>query len=142
MAFEWPLRVYIEDTDFGGLVYYANHLKFMERARTECLREAGWSQAGLIESGLLFVVGRVDVKFRAPARLDQELCVRTGIQQVKGARLTFEQAIVDVQSSTLLSSGTVEVICVEPGSMKPRRWPTELIESVRVHVPQAWIEQE
>lgn len=142
MAFEWPLRVYIEDTDFGGLVYYANHLKFMERARTECLRAAGWSQAELINAGLLFVVGEVNVKFRAPARLDQELCVRTCIQQVKGARLQFAQAVVDAQSGMALSSGLVEVICVDPSSMKPRRWPTELIATMRVKVPEAWSEQE
>lgn len=142
MAFEWPLRVYIEDTDFGGLVYYANHLKFMERARTECLRAAGWSQAELISSGLLFVVGRVDVQFRAPARLDQELCVRTSIQQVKGARLIFAQSVDDARTAEQLSRGSVEVICVDPVSMKPRRWPTELIDTMRAKVPQAWSEQE
>lgn len=142
MAFEWPLRVYIEDTDFGGLVYYANHLKFMERARTECLRAAGWSQAELINSGLLFVVGRVDVQFLAPARLDQELYVRTSIQQVKGARLIFAQSVDDAQTAEQLSRGTVEVICVDPVSMKPRRWPTELIDTMRAKVPQAWSEQE
>ena len=142
MAFEWPLRVYIEDTDFGGLVYYANHLKFMERARTECLRVAGWSQAELIDSGTLFVVGQVDVKFRVPARLDQELCVRTSIQQIKGARLHFSQSVDDAQTDESLSCGRVEVICVDAVSMKPRRWPAEMIATLRARVPQVWSEQE
>lgn len=142
MAFVWPLRVYIEDTDFGGLVYYANHLKFMERARTECLRAAGWSQAELINAGYLFVVGEVRVRFRSPARLDQELCITTSIQEIKGARLVFVQSVNDAQTSEVLSSGSVEVICVEPVNLRPRRWPKELIETVRVRVPQAWQEQE
>lgn len=142
MAFHWPMRVYIEDTDFGGLVYYANHLKFMERARTECLRAAGWSQAQLMDAGYIFVVGRADIKFQAPARLDQELCVHTSIQRIKGARLQFAQRIVDAGSQQPLSEAQVEVICVDPVKLRPRRWPSELIDTMRAKVPQAWIEQE
>lgn len=142
MAFEWPLRVYIEDTDFGGLVYYANHLKFMERARTECLRAAGWSQAELIDSGLIFVVGRVEVQYLAPARLDQELCVQTRIKEHKGARVRFAQSVDDAQSGQRLSVGEIEVICVDSASLRPRRWPMDLIDTMQVKVPQAWSEQE
>lgn len=142
MAFLWPLRVYIEDTDFGGLVYYANHLKFMERARTECLRAAGWSQAELIDSGVIFVVGRVEVKYLSPARLDQELCVQTRIKEHKGARVVFAQSVDDAQSSEHLSIGEIEVICVDPVKMRPRRWPMDLIDTMREKVPQAWSEQE
>lgn len=142
MAFTWPLRVYIEDTDFGGLVYYANHLKFMERARTECLRAAGWSQAELIDVGVIFVVGRVDVKYRAPARLDQELCVQTRIKEHKGARVVFAQSVDDARSQEQLSVGEIEVICVDHEKMRPRRWPMELIDTMREKMPSAWSEQE
>ena len=142
MAFEWPLRVYIEDTDFGGLVYYANHLKYMERARTECLRAAGWSQAELVKAGLIFVVGRVDMRYLAPARLDQELCIQTRIKEHKGARVRFSQSVDDARSGQHLSIGEIEVICVDATSLRPRRWPMDLIDTMRVKVPQAWSEQE
>ncbi|HSG02770.1 MAG TPA: tol-pal system-associated acyl-CoA thioesterase [Marinobacterium sp.] len=142
MAYQWPVRVYIEDTDFGGLVYYANHLKFMERARTESLRAAGWSQAELIEAGIIFVVGRVNVRYLAPARLDQELCIETTIKEHRGARLLFAQAVNDRLSGQQLSRGEVEVICVEASRMRACRWPTDLIDTMRAKVPELWTEQE
>lgn len=142
MAFEWPVRVYIEDTDFGGLVYYANHLKFMERARTECLRTAGWSQADLLQAGIIFVVRRVELEYLTPARLDQELCVRTTIQCLRGARALFSQAVVEANSEQILSRGNVEVICVDSERMRPVRWPVELVESMRARIPHVWDEQE
>ena len=94
MAFQWPVRVYIEDTDFGGIVYYVNYLKFMERARTELLRSAGWSQQELAQQNLIFVVGSVDAQYLAPAKLDDSLVVRTTVKKPQGARVKFLQAVV------------------------------------------------
>lgn len=142
MAFVWPIRVYIEDTDFGGLVYYVNHLKFMERARTECVRVAGWSQAELAEAGIIFVVSQVEASYQQPARLDQELCVHTEIKQTRGARVRFLQRIVDAFTEQTLSTAVIDVVCVDSKTMKPKRWPKELITTMRARVPQAWSEQE
>jgi len=142
MAFEWPVRVYIEDTDFGGLVYYVNHLKFMERARTECLRAAGWSQLELVESGTVFVVSHVDANYKQPARLDQELCVLTTIKEQRGARVVFVQRLVDALTELTLSDAIIDVVCVDAQTMRPKRWPKELIKTMQAKVPQAWSEQE
>ncbi len=142
MAFCWPIRVYIEDTDFGGIVYYVNYLKFMERARTELLRTSGWAQEKLRESGYLFVVGRVEVQYRSPARLDDQLIIRTRISSQRGARSRFVQQVVRGDGSDLLCEAEVEVICVEAATMKPRRWPKALLESIEQKLPEAWVKQE
>ena len=78
----FPVRVYYEDTDFGGVVYYANYLRFLERGRTEALRDLGVDQVALKERGIVFVVRRANVEFLAPARFDDALDVRTGAEQV------------------------------------------------------------
>ena len=142
MAFNWPVRVYIEDTDFGGIVYYVNYLKFMERARTELLRASGWTQEILRQSGYLFVVGKVEAHYRQPARLDDEIEIQTQISPPRGARIQFSQVAVKVQSDTVLCEAELEVICVDPETMKPRRWPKAIVESISEKMPQAWKEQE
>ena len=142
MAFYWPVRVYIEDTDFGGIVYYVNYLKFMERARTELLRASGWTQEKLRESGYLFVVGQVNANYSAPAKLDDQLEIQTKISFQRGARVRFSQAAVNLAEDKTLCEAEVEVICVEPSSFKPRRWPKGLIHSMRETLPQVWVEQE
>lgn len=131
MAFEWPLRVYIEDTDFGGIVYYVNYLKFMERARTEILRSAGFSQQTLVNEHLLFVVHNVQCQYHRPARLDDELIVRSSIEQAGAASVTFNQQIVRVSDQVELCVGQVRVACVDARSMKPRRWPVDLLGILR-----------
>lgn len=94
MAHEFRLRVYYEDTDAGGVVYHANYLKFAERARTEALIGLGLSQTALrAESGLLFVVRALSVDFLAPARLEEELVVRTIVEEMGGARIIMRQDI-------------------------------------------------
>jgi len=127
MAFDWPLRVYIEDTDFGGIVYYVNYLKFMERARTELLRRLGYSQHRLAADHCLFVVHSVDCRYLKPARLDDELIVRSAIEEAGAASITFGQTVVDQPTGQALCQGRVRVACIDSRTFKPRRWPRELL---------------
>lgn len=124
--FSHRLRVYWEDTDAGGIVYYANYLKFFERARTEWLRQAGVGQQALRETaGLIFVVSDVQLQCRAPARLDDELQVSVVLHKAGGASLTLLQQVWC--GHTLLAEGQVRVGCVDHGTFKPRRIPSELL---------------
>ncbi|MGB0712894.1 MAG: tol-pal system-associated acyl-CoA thioesterase [Gammaproteobacteria bacterium] len=123
--FHWPVRVYYEDTDAGGVVFYANYLKFMERARTEWLRSLGYGQQQLIDEGrYLFAVRRAEVDYRRPARLDDELLVVTRIAVRKRASLTFDQRVE--RAGELLAQGRVQVACLDPGSFRPCPLPTEM----------------
>ena len=123
MAFQWPLRVYIEDTDFGGIVYYVNYLKFMERARTEALREAGFSQQILADSDVIIVVQNIDCQYLKPARLDDELIIRSSIEEIGAATAVFRQEVLLQGTDEPLCSGTVRLACVSKSKMKPVRWP-------------------
>ena len=117
----WSVRVYWEDTDAGGVVYYANYLKFMERARTEWLRALGVSQSSLErERGVLFMVLHVQVDYRAPARLDDELIVSCRATPEGRASAIFEQTIHRADGE-LLIEGRVRVVCVDAKSLRPRR---------------------
>ena len=120
--FTWPTRVYWEDTDGGGVVYYANYLKFMERARTEWLRAQGHSQAELAEKfGYVFAVVEVKVNYRRPARLDDQLQV-TCIPVPEGrASIRFRQSIRCGEDT--LADGEVRVACVDAKSFRPRALP-------------------
>ena len=123
----WPVRVYWEDTDGGGVVYYANYLKFMERARTEWLRTLGHSQAELAERfGFVFAVVEVKVNYRRPARLDDELTV-TCLPVPEGrASIRFKQVIVrktSGQEDETLADGEVRVACVDAKTFRPRALP-------------------
>jgi acyl-CoA thioester hydrolase len=132
--FSWRTRVYWEDTDGGGVVYYANYLKFMERARTEWLRTRGFSQAELNEEhGFVFAVAEVHVNYRKPARLDDELLV-TCVPVPEGrASMRFKQTITRAVSSKeasneqgnalVLADGEVRVVCVDAKSFRPRGLP-------------------
>ena len=137
MAFKWPVRVYIEDTDFGGIVYYVNYLKFMERARTELLRSAGWSQHELAANHLIFVVGSVEAQYLAPAKVDDQLIVHTTIKKPQGARIKFLQAVVKEGSDRVLCQAEIEVSAVTP-AMRPKRWPKELITTIDQTHPEVW----
>lgn len=120
-TWSWPVRVYWEDTDAGGVVYYANYLKFMERARTEWLRAMGVSQSSLErERGVLFMVLHVDVDYRAPARLDDELIVSCRATPDGRTSAMFEQSIRR-SSGELLIEGRVRVVCVDAKTLRPRR---------------------
>ena len=120
--FSWRARVYWEDTDGGGVVYYANYLKFMERARTEWLRALGHSQQELAEQfGFVFAVVEVQVNYRRPARLDDEITI-TCLPVPEGrASIRFKQVIRKGEQT--LADGTVRVACVDAKSFRPRPLP-------------------
>lgn len=93
MAARTQIRVYYEDTDMAGVVYYANYLKFLERGRSDAVREAGISQLDMREAGLVFVVRRVEADYLRPARFDDILTVETGLEDMRGARFTMPQTV-------------------------------------------------
>ena len=126
--FDWPVRVYYEDTDAGGVVYHANYLRFFERARTEWLRQLGWSQAQMaVEQQVLFTVVSLEAHFHSPARLDDALRVRSVASLAGGASVLFTQQLWrDAGTPQLLASATVRVACLQPGTFRPRRLPDAL----------------
>ncbi|MFI8481491.1 tol-pal system-associated acyl-CoA thioesterase [Pseudomonas sp. NPDC078700] len=119
-------RVYYEDTDAGGIVYYVNYLKFMERARTEQLRDLGFSQSELAGEGLLFVVHSTEVRYHAPAKLDDELLVSAQVIELNRASLKFRQQVRRAVDDVLLCEGQFLVACVRADNLKPRAIPEAL----------------
>jgi tol-pal system-associated acyl-CoA thioesterase len=128
--FSWPLRVYIEDTDAGGIVFYVNYLKYMERARTELLRSAGFDKNHIFNAELMFVVSSVEVRYRAPARLDDELLATARIVENRAAQLIFEQRIL--RGAEQLCGGHVDVACVDRATLRPRRIPKTLLQALNI----------
>lgn len=128
--FEWPVRVYYEDTDAGGIVYYANYLKFCERARTEWLRSLGVEQDGWLESGTAFVVRHATLDLKAPARFNDQLVVQTRVTQLKRASVSFQQQIFN-QRQQLLCSANVKAACVSIQEMKPVAIPAPIAEVIK-----------
>jgi len=121
--FSWRTRVYWEDTDGGGVVYYANYLKFMERARTEWLRSLGHSQMELADThGFVFAVVEVQVNYRRPARLDDELLVSCVPVPEGRASIRFRQTVTRADA-TVLAEGEVRVACVDAKTFRPRPLP-------------------
>lgn len=129
-AFAWPIRVYWEDTDAGGIVFYANYLKFFERARTEWLRQLGVSQQALRDSsGGMFVVTGTDMHYHRPARLDDTLQVTAEVVEQGRASMLLQQAawrVAPEQAPVLLCEGTVRIGWVNAHTLRPARLPTEL----------------
>lgn len=127
--FSWPVRVYWEDTDAGGVVFYANYLKFFERARTEWLRRLGQSQQALREqTGAIFIVSHTQVRHLAPARLDDELRITVQLTDCGRASMSFaQQAWCGPQ---LLAEGTIRVGCVDASSWRPRRIPEHVLARI------------
>jgi acyl-CoA thioester hydrolase len=124
--FFWTVRVYYEDTDAAGVVYHSNYLKFMERARTEWLRSAGYSQAVLEQQeGIVFVVAKMAIAFLSPACFDENLNVHSTITTMDGARLVFEQAIHN-ESGAINCKAQVDIVCVDSKSFKPKRIPNSI----------------
>ncbi|MGI6408679.1 MAG: tol-pal system-associated acyl-CoA thioesterase [Gammaproteobacteria bacterium] len=124
--FSWPCRVYYEDTDAGGVVYYVNYLKYMERARTERLRALGYSQHELAAQNLLFVVHSAQARYHAPARLDDELQVSAQVEKLGKARLEFVQRVVRVNDGRLLCEGRFIIASVAADSFRPVAMPAAL----------------
>lgn len=133
--FTWPLRVYWEDTDAGGIVYYANYLKFMERARTELLRSFGIHQSRLVqELGIIFAIVSVTVDYKLPARLDDLLVVTCQVATEGHATFSFEQNIWRERvGGELLTTGGTRVACLDHESLRPRRLPDELVQGIMRH---------
>lgn len=134
-VFTWPVRVYWEDTDGGAIVYYANYLRFLERARTEWLRTHGHSQQALArDAGILFTVVSLQVDYRAPARLDDALEVSCRPQAEGRASLRFLQSIRRAATAgvaqQLLLEAQVRVACVGATSLRPQRLPEFLLSAV------------
>jgi 4-hydroxybenzoyl-CoA thioesterase len=125
MESNFSVRVYYEDTDAGGVVYYVNYLKFMERARTEMLRQKGLEQIKLARENILFVVHSASVRYVRPARLDDELVVLTQSNKTTKTSLIFMQRVMKEQ--TLLCEGEIKVACVAADSFKPCTIPKQLM---------------
>lgn len=125
------VRVYIEDTDAGGIVYYVNYLKFFERTRTEFLRSLGYGKVAVLKNGLLLVVRRAQVEYRAPAELDDELLVTAQIIKLGRSYVTFVQEIR--RGEEVLCSGEIQVACVKPlsGAMKPTALPVNIYSELK-----------
>ena len=141
MAFAFPIRIYWEDTDAGGIVFYANYLKFFERARTEWLRSLGINQQALREqTGGMFVVTDARLRYLRPARLDDELIVTAQLERAGRASFTLAQqaflkpshppADTDTTPGTLLSEGSIRIGWVDAASMAPARIPSSLLEKI------------
>jgi acyl-CoA thioester hydrolase len=132
--FRHTLRVYWEDTDAGGVVFYANYLKFFERARTEWLRGLGFAQQRLrTETGAIFVVADTSVRYLSPARLDDLLEVTVQPQEVgRASMVVLQQAWRnDAATPVLLAEGSIRIGCVDAGTFTPRRIPTAILQTLR-----------
>ena len=126
MSHRFPIRVYYEDTDLGQVVYYANYLKFIERGRSEWLRELGIDQQRLItDEGLAFVVRRVEADYLRPARFDDTLEVVTTLTSATGSRIQLDQAVT--RDGETLFQSTVTLVCVDIRVMRAHRMPPALI---------------
>ena len=132
--FAWPVRIYYEDTDTGGVVFYANYLKFFERARTEWLRTAGIGQQLLAETHhVMFVVKSTAVDYHAPAKLDDELKLTVVVERLGRASVQFIQEAWRVNGTKpqLLTSGRIKVGCVSTGTFRPSPIPDEVLERIK-----------
>lgn len=128
----WPVRVYYEDTDAGGVVYYANYLKFLERGRTECLRALGFEQDVLRdEYGILFVVAGVDIQYRRAAKFNDELHVSVMVTESGKSKLVFAQRVHrNAPDGELLVTATVRVACVQADTFRPCAMPDALYKEL------------
>ena len=128
-VFSFPIRVYWEDTDAGGIVFYANYLKFFERARTEWLRALGFGQEEMRrQGGAMFIVTNTAVRYLQPARLDDLLEVTVEVSAARQASLTLSQQAL--RDGTLIAAGEIKIGCVDAQSFKPRRIPADILQEI------------
>jgi acyl-CoA thioester hydrolase len=133
-TFSWPVRVYWEDTDAGGVVYYGNYLKFLERARTEWLRSCGFSQQALAKDpGIIFPVMDLRIHYKRPARLDDELVVSCEARPRGAVAIRFAQRIS--AGAQTLAEAEVQVACVDAVSFRPKRLPSFLMNALAAPEP-------
>ena len=123
MAHTFPIRVYYEDTDMGGIVYYANYLKFIERARSDWVREMGIDQNMMRDEGVVFAVRRAECDYLMAAKFDERLEVRTTVQSVSGARLVMDQQVY--RDKDLIFAATVTIVCINAAG-QPARLPANI----------------
>ena len=123
-SFSIPVRVYIEDTDAGGIVYYVNYLKYMERSRTEFFRSLGYDKPAILEGGLLLVVHSAQVNYRRSARLDDALQVTAQLEKLARTYAEFKQQVL--RGDELLCEGVIRIACVDARSMKPSALPVAI----------------
>ncbi|MFN3713284.1 MAG: tol-pal system-associated acyl-CoA thioesterase [Alcanivoracaceae bacterium] len=128
-TFRLPVRVYIEDTDAGGIVYYVNYLKFMERARTEWLRTLGYQHYALSDQNFLFVVHSCTVRYHRPARIDDCVEVTASLRRLGKATLEFCQQVW--RGDELLCEADVRVACVSADGVRPRAMPASLHSAIK-----------
>ena len=126
--FSLPIRVYIEDTDAGGIVYYVNYLKYLERARTELMRTFCLERAAVSAGGWNFVVSDVSLSYKGPARLDDQLHVTAVISAVGGATVTFHQTVR--RDDEVLVAGDIQIACIDRGTGRPTRLDGDLRQQV------------
>lgn len=137
-VFSWPLRVYWEDTDAGGIVFYANYLKFFERSRTEWLRSLGIEQQRLREStGGIFVVAETSIRYHRSARLDDELIVTAALVESGRASMIIKQQVLlkteqaAENSKVLLCEGSIRIGWVDAATLQPQRIPASILDSLK-----------
>lgn len=128
--FQFPVKIYYEDTDAGGIVYHANYLKFCERARTELLLSLGIEQDRYLKQNIGFVVTSMNIAFKATAKLHEQLTVHTRIEKTKKVSIEFEQIIKNKQQGTVFSANVV-VACINPQSGKPSAIPAEILGELK-----------
>ena len=126
--FSLPIRVYIEDTDAGGIVYYVNYLKYLERARTELMRTFGLERAAVSDAGWNFVVSDLSLSYEEPARLDDQLRATAVILAVGGATVNFHQTVR--RDDAVLVAGEIQIACVDRGTGRPTRLDADLREQL------------
>ena len=136
-SFSIEVRVYYEDTDAGGVVYYANYLKFMERARTEWLRELGFEQDQLInELQTIFVVRSVQAEYYRPAKFNDLLRITVTTKDIKRSNISFQQQVIRKKqdgNTELLVEGTIKIVSVNTTNFKPQKIPDQLMEHLNGH---------
>lgn len=130
IIYQLPIRVYFEDTDAGGVVYYARYAAFYERARTEMWRQHGIDNQQLIQKNISFAVRKITVEYLLPARLDEQLEVQSRLTLIRGASLSYAQQIVDI-NGRVLNKADVVVACVDLQKMKPVALPGAVIEVLK-----------
>ena len=133
--FCWPVRVYIEDTDTGGIVYHANYLKYFERARTEYLRANGFPRIETIDPNSQFVVHRINVVYHNPARLDMLLNVSATVAKLGRTYIEFSQSIYDDNKAQLVEAEVI-VACIGKKSFRPQRLPENLRNTIEIEAAQ------
>ncbi|MCS3904186.1 acyl-CoA thioester hydrolase [Methylohalomonas lacus] len=128
--FHWPVRVYYEDTDAGGVVYHANYLRFMERARTEWLRSLGHEQDVLRAEGVIFIVRSAALEYIQPARFNDLLDVSVNIREYRGASVAIKQTIKNEKTGETLCEGNIRIACIDAETLRPRPIPKHLFSEL------------